>query len=116
MPVELSNDFVKGLEWLMLAQAQECSWQLAKLSMLHRTLYSSVSIHSGQYRNTLIAKIAAGVTRFRFILIFFLLRATFADILVLSDCLGRHSELDPLSCPRFPTRVSFRCLFLVHSD
>ncbi|KAF8968115.1 BRO1-like domain-containing protein [Flammula alnicola] len=36
-----------GLEWLMLAQAQECSWQLAKLS---------------QYRNSLVAKIAAACT------------------------------------------------------
>ena len=34
-PIELSKDFVKGLECLMLAQAQECSWQLAKLSMLN---------------------------------------------------------------------------------
>lgn len=30
--LDLSNDFVKGLEWLMLAQAQECSWQMAKIS------------------------------------------------------------------------------------
>ncbi|KIM39855.1 hypothetical protein M413DRAFT_19615 [Hebeloma cylindrosporum] len=44
LPLDLSNDFVKALEWLMLAQAQECSWQLAKLS---------------QYRNSLIAKISA---------------------------------------------------------
>ena len=32
LPMDLSNDFIKGLECLMLAQAQECSWQLAKLS------------------------------------------------------------------------------------
>ena len=30
--LDLSDAFVKGAEWLMLAQAQECSWQLAKLS------------------------------------------------------------------------------------
>ncbi|KAF8149996.1 BRO1-like domain-containing protein [Crassisporium funariophilum] len=46
-PLDLSNDFVKALEWLMLAQAQECTWQLAKLS---------------QYKNSLIAKIAAGAS------------------------------------------------------
>ena len=33
--LDLSDTFVKGLEWLMLAQAQECSWQLAKLSAFH---------------------------------------------------------------------------------
>ena len=30
--LDFSDAFVKSLEWLMLAQAQECSWQLAKLS------------------------------------------------------------------------------------
>ncbi|KDR76216.1 hypothetical protein GALMADRAFT_247478 [Galerina marginata CBS 339.88] len=49
IPLDLSNDFIKGLELLMLAQAQECSWQLAKLN---------------QYRNSLIAKIAAGTSSF----------------------------------------------------
>ena len=33
--LDLSDAFVKGVEWLMLAQAQECSWQLAKLGALH---------------------------------------------------------------------------------
>lgn len=32
IPEDLSAGLVKGLEWLMVAQAQECSWQLAKLS------------------------------------------------------------------------------------
>ncbi|PPR00900.1 hypothetical protein CVT24_000385 [Panaeolus cyanescens] len=45
VPLDLSNEIVKTLEYLMLAQAQECSWQLAKLN---------------QFRNSLIAKIAAG--------------------------------------------------------
>ncbi|KAF9532602.1 BRO1-like domain-containing protein [Crepidotus variabilis] len=49
VPLDLSLDFVKALEWLMLAQAQECSWQLAKLS---------------QYRNSLIGKIAAGTSHY----------------------------------------------------
>ena len=34
IPLDLSEAFVQGLEWLMLAQAQECCWQLAKLSEL----------------------------------------------------------------------------------
>ena len=33
--LDLSDAFLKGMEWLMLAQAQECSWQLAKLGALH---------------------------------------------------------------------------------
>jgi len=33
--LDLSDAFVKAVEWLMLAQAQECSWQLAKLSVFH---------------------------------------------------------------------------------
>jgi programmed cell death 6-interacting protein len=32
---DLSEAFVKGVEFLMLAQAQECSWQLAKLGALY---------------------------------------------------------------------------------
>ncbi|KAG5651345.1 hypothetical protein H0H81_009008 [Sphagnurus paluster] len=43
---DLSIDFVSALELLMLAQAQECSWQMAKLN---------------QYKNGLIAKVAARV-------------------------------------------------------
>lgn len=30
---DLSEPFVKSLEWLMLAQAQECAWQRAVLGM-----------------------------------------------------------------------------------
>ena len=29
VPLDLAQSFVQGLEWLMLAQAQECSWQVA---------------------------------------------------------------------------------------
>ncbi|KAF8071744.1 BRO1-like domain-containing protein [Lyophyllum atratum] len=43
-PRELSESFATALELLMLAQAQECSWQMAKLN---------------QYKNGLIAKVAA---------------------------------------------------------
>jgi len=28
-PLDLTEDFIKSLEWLMLAQAQECVWQRA---------------------------------------------------------------------------------------
>lgn len=37
IPLDLSDAFLQGLEWLMLAQAQECSWQMAKLSALDLT-------------------------------------------------------------------------------
>lgn len=46
-PSDLNEDFVKSLEWLMLAQAQECVWQRA------------VADH---YKNSLIAKLAAKVS------------------------------------------------------
>ncbi|KAG1747202.1 BRO1-like domain-containing protein [Suillus paluster] len=46
-PSDLTEDFVKSLEWLMLAQAQECVWQRA------------VTDH---YKNGLIAKLAAKVS------------------------------------------------------
>lgn len=46
-PFDLTEDFVKSLEWLMLAQAQECVWQRA------------VADH---YKNSLIAKLAAKVS------------------------------------------------------
>lgn len=46
-PSDLTEDFVKSLEWLMLAQAQECVWQHA------------VADH---YKNSLIAKLAAKVS------------------------------------------------------
>ncbi|GLB40217.1 putative BRO1-like domain containing protein [Lyophyllum shimeji] len=44
IPRDLSDSFATALELLMLAQAQECSWQMAKLN---------------QYKNGLIAKVAA---------------------------------------------------------
>lgn len=43
-PVDLTEGFIVGMELLMLSQAQECSWQLARLN---------------QYKNSLVAKIAA---------------------------------------------------------
>ncbi|KAF9223431.1 BRO1-domain-containing protein [Gyrodon lividus] len=45
-PSDLTGPFIQSLEWLMLAQAQECAWQRA------------VAEH---YKNGLIAKLAAGV-------------------------------------------------------
>jgi programmed cell death 6-interacting protein len=29
VPLDLSGSFISSLEWLMLAQAQECAWQKA---------------------------------------------------------------------------------------
>ncbi|KAG5728797.1 hypothetical protein E4T56_gene6254 [Termitomyces sp. T112] len=43
---DLSDTFITSLELLMLAQAQECSWQMARMN---------------QYKNALIAKVAARV-------------------------------------------------------
>ncbi|KAF8553948.1 BRO1-domain-containing protein [Imleria badia] len=45
-PLDLTASFVHSLEFLMLAQAQECAWQRAV---------------SDQYKNSLVAKLAAGV-------------------------------------------------------
>lgn len=33
VPADLSEDFLKSLEYLMKAQAEECGWQNAKLGM-----------------------------------------------------------------------------------
>ncbi|KAG8213026.1 putative pH-response regulator protein [Butyriboletus roseoflavus] len=46
VPLDLTTSFIRSLEFLMLAQAQECAWQRA------------VADH---YKNSLIAKLAAGV-------------------------------------------------------
>ncbi|KAF9563243.1 BRO1-domain-containing protein [Agrocybe pediades] len=43
LPYDLSIEFVKGLEWLMLAQAQECSWQVAKLNQLKNSHIAKIS-------------------------------------------------------------------------
>lgn len=60
--LDLSESFLKSLEWLMLAQAQECSWQLAKLSEFGLPHESKSNLKSDQYKNSLIAKIAARVS------------------------------------------------------
>lgn len=42
IPLDLTEAFVKSLEFLMLAQAQECAWQKAvvgKTYTLHRVAY-----------------------------------------------------------------------------
>lgn len=39
VPLDLSQAFVQGLEWLMLAQAQECSWQVAVIGQLCQCHY-----------------------------------------------------------------------------
>ncbi|KAK7051008.1 pH-response regulator protein palA/rim20 [Paramarasmius palmivorus] len=47
-PLDLSVSFVQSLEWLMLAQAQECYWQKARLD---------------NYKNGLISKLAASASK-----------------------------------------------------
>ncbi|ESK88786.1 ph-response regulator protein pala rim20 [Moniliophthora roreri MCA 2997] len=47
-PLDLSIPFVHALEWLMLAQAQECYWQKARLD---------------NYKNALISKLAASASK-----------------------------------------------------
>lgn len=49
VPLDLSEPFIKSLEWLMLAQAQECSWQMAKIN---------------HYKNGVIARVAAQAAAF----------------------------------------------------
>ncbi|KAF9267708.1 BRO1-domain-containing protein [Marasmius fiardii PR-910] len=46
-PLDLSAPFVQGLEWLMLAQAQECFWQKARLD---------------NFKNSTISKLAASTS------------------------------------------------------
>jgi len=61
-PSDLTADFVKSLEWLMLAQAQECVWQRAVAgNNLPRTFYRS-DLCLDHYKNSLIAKLAARVS------------------------------------------------------
>ena len=62
-PQELAEPFVRGLEFLMLAQAQECVWQRAVMGeRLSEILsFSSLINRSDNYKNGLIAKLAAKV-------------------------------------------------------
>lgn len=61
---ELTEAILRGLEYLMLAQAQECAWQLSVMGGLTSFSYASPA-HSCQtvdrFKNALIAKLAAGV-------------------------------------------------------
>lgn len=63
-PIDLSDGFISGLELLMLSQAQECSWQLARLSehAPRNVPYRLLSFYLlDQYKNSLVAKISARV-------------------------------------------------------
>ncbi len=62
IPLDLSESFLKSLERLMLAQAQECSWQMAKLSkdFRHHTL-TFVTLVTDNYKNGVVARVAAQV-------------------------------------------------------
>ncbi|KAJ6531756.1 BRO1-like domain-containing protein [Mycena capillaripes] len=54
LPLDLSESFVYGLEWLMLAQAQECWWQNAKLSNFKNPLLAKLAAHTAAlYRSAI---------------------------------------------------------------
>ncbi|KAJ7127029.1 BRO1-like domain-containing protein [Mycena epipterygia] len=54
LPLDLSESFVWGMEWLMLAQAQECWWQNAKLSNFKNPLLAKLAAHTAAlYRSAI---------------------------------------------------------------
>ncbi|KAJ7170650.1 BRO1-like domain-containing protein [Mycena crocata] len=54
LPLDLSESFIAGLEWLMLAQAQECWWQNAKLSNFKNPLLAKLAAHTAAlYRSAI---------------------------------------------------------------
>ncbi|KAJ7931480.1 BRO1-like domain-containing protein [Mycena leptocephala] len=57
LPLDLSESFVLGLEWLMLAQAQECWWQNAKLSNYKNPLLAKLAAHTAALYRSSIATI-----------------------------------------------------------
>ena len=65
VPADLCAPFIRCLEQLMLAQAQECVWQRAVmgalLSVLRRYGFDLLLFYLDNYKNGLIAKLAAKV-------------------------------------------------------
>ncbi|KAJ7104194.1 BRO1-like domain-containing protein [Mycena belliarum] len=57
LPLDLSESFVFGLEWLMLAQAQECWWQNAKLNNFKNPLLAKLAAHTAALYRSAIATI-----------------------------------------------------------
>ena len=45
IPADLTDGFLTGIEQLMLSQAQECCWQMAKLSMSPKTWWPGPTIN-----------------------------------------------------------------------
>ncbi|KAL0565208.1 pH-response regulator protein palA/rim20, partial [Marasmius crinis-equi] len=84
-PLDLSTPFVQALEWLMLAQAQECFWQKAKLGMtlvLRSSGDPGADIcfqHADNYKNSTISKLAAS-----------------ASLIFVSTCVRCDTEREPL--------------------
>ena len=62
-PLDLTEPFAKSLEWLMLAQAQECVWQRAVMGecLTKKYPYSINESSPDNYKNGLVAKLAANV-------------------------------------------------------
>jgi hypothetical protein len=63
IPWDLTESFVRSLEWLMLAQAQECAWQIAVIGQCSRINKSIVdSLATENYKSGSIARLAANVS------------------------------------------------------
>ncbi|KAF8206432.1 BRO1-like domain-containing protein [Mycena galopus ATCC 62051] len=60
IPLDLGVSFVNGLEWLMLAQAQECWWQNAKLSNYKNPLLAKLAAHTAALYRSAITTIRGG--------------------------------------------------------
>jgi BRO1-like domain len=62
VPWDLTESFVRSLEWLMLAQAQECAWQIAVIGQCSgENGLIARSLATESYKSGLIAKLAANV-------------------------------------------------------
>ncbi|KAF9046965.1 BRO1-domain-containing protein [Hymenopellis radicata] len=57
IPLDLSTDFVHSIEWLMLAQAQECFWQKAKIDQFKSGLIARLAANTAAYYKLSISKI-----------------------------------------------------------
>ncbi|KAG5221786.1 pH-response regulator protein [Salix suchowensis] len=58
VPADLSEDFLKSLEHLMKAQAEECGWQNAKLGILSNVDPPVLTLRQASVKNGLVARLA----------------------------------------------------------
>lgn len=62
--IELTEPILRALEYVMLAQAQECAWQLAVMGgfvFLVVNFFAHCCQTVEQYKNAAIAKLSSGV-------------------------------------------------------